>query len=172
MPRLLFLCACMLCLSACERRDAPGGGEHVAARPQQPPTTRPAVEPTQPATPLRLDPQALVALSSTSAPALGPYALIRDEAALSRIWPRTAGTPPVVDFRTTNLLALRVYPGVSSDSAAPRVLVRKGLTFVMLRRGAGPTAYAAGSQVQFYAIPVAEGPVRTVAYEADAALSR
>jgi hypothetical protein len=71
-----------------------------------------------------------------------------------------------------NLLALRVHAGFSSDSAAPRVLVRKGLTFVMLRRGAGPTAYAAGSQVQLYAISITDGPVRTVAYEAAAALSR
>lgn len=162
----------MLCLSACERRDTPDGGEHAAARPQQPLTTRPAVEPTQPATPLHLDPQARAVLSSASAPALGPYALIRDEAALSRIWPKAAGTPPVVDFRTTNLLALRVHSGISSDSAAPRVLVRKGLTFVMLRRGAGPMAYAAGSQVRFYAIPVAEGPVRTVAYESVSALPK
>ena len=166
MPRLLTVCACALCLSACERR----GAERVVTPPQQPPTTRPAVEPTHAATPLRLEPQA-AALSSASAPALGPYALIRDETALSRIWPEAAGTPPAVDFRTTNLLALRVHAGVSSDSAAPHVLVRKGLTFVMLRRGAGPTTYTAGSHVRLYAIPIAEGPVRTVAYEPASARS-
>jgi hypothetical protein len=50
--------------------------------------------------------------------------------------------------------------------------VRKGLTFVVLRHGVGPTSFTAGSHVQLYVIPIADGAVRTVAYEPVSALPR
>lgn len=96
--------------------------------------------------------------------ALGPHALIRDPHALARLWPRNRSLASSLDFTTTNVLALRVYNGISAETAAPEVIARHGLTFIMLQPGAGPARATTHDRIVLYRIPVDAGPVRYITY--------
>lgn len=96
--------------------------------------------------------------------AVGPYALVRDAHALAQLWPRNGGLARSVDFTTTNVLALRVYNEISAEASAPRVIARRGATFITLQPGLGPARATARDRIVLYRIPVDGGPVRYIAY--------
>jgi hypothetical protein len=97
---------------------------------------------------------------------MGPYSLIRDSTTLGRIWTNRQQPPPRIDFDSSVLLALRVYAAIDDTAAAPRLLVRRGVTFVVLRAGTGPV-HSTGNddEIRFFRIPTGGGSVRYITYE-------
>jgi hypothetical protein len=83
------------------------------------------------------------------------------------LWPRHEAQPSI-DFSASAILALRVYDSVSDSAAAPRVLARDGLTFVIVPPGRGPLHATELDRVVLYAVPLDGGPVRSISFEASA----
>jgi len=96
---------------------------------------------------------------------MGPYSLIRDSVAFGRMWTTRQQPPPRIDFNNSVLLALRVYTGVDDTAAAPRLLARRGVTFIVLRAGTGPVHATGNDEIRFFRIPTHGGPVRYISYE-------
>lgn len=151
MYRATFLL--LIALSACSR---PPRADTAAEHSVPPPTRIPSDATAQLA-------EALPAAASSAAvdAAVGGYALIRDSATLARVLPSARLT---LNFAKANVLAVRVHDGISAADAAPRILARRGFTFVSLPRAIGPARSTGRDRIELYRIPLDSGPVRYVAY--------
>jgi len=118
------------------------------------------------AVPLRVTPIETSTRIRADAVRGGPYTLIRSDAEWKRLWASAAPgvTPPPVDFRAFNVIALRVADRDRAGDTAPEVYSSATTTYVVLEEGRYPPYQGPTTRIELFRIPTGNRPVGRIGF--------